>query len=153
MKIVYFRKGALVVLFLIFLSSCSQNCPQWVREDISSPCPQYSSSRLYVSPTDLFCLLELELVRDCTEERLYVNVLSVEICDDERHPGQTPVVVSIDGIDNKMMAARFQGGQRFLLPDYGRGLVVEAFAAGKPVTVSISRYKQTFPAKNFSESY
>lgn len=77
----------------------------------------------------------------------------MKVAEDERYPGQTPVIVTIDSIDNEMMAARFEGGQRFLLPEHGRDRIIEALREGKPVTVSISWYKQTFPANNFSETY
>lgn len=151
MKFISFWKRASLVLFLIFLSSCSQNCPQWKRQDICSVCPEQSSSRYYVSPPGLFCLLELEFIRDCEDMRLYVNILSVQIPENEQTPGQTPVTVLIDNEESQIMATRFAGGQRFLLPNDSRDQIICALNSGHCVTLSISRYKETFPARGWGK--
>ena len=152
-KFVSVREGAVAVLFLIFLSSCSQNCPHWIREDICSPCPQYSSSRLFVTPRALCSLIDFELVRDCTDDRLYVNVLSIAIPESDGYPGATAITITIGDVSHEMMAARFDGGQRFLLPSDGRDLIIDALRAGEPVTVCVNRYQQTFPPTNFNNVF
>ncbi len=145
------RKRALSALFL-FLISCT-TCHQWNLIETRADSPCFESARLYYAPEVMSCGLELELDCGTSGWRMYVNTFSLAIAPIDKNNPQATVNIEIEDIQYQFLADLFKGGQRLLLPDEARDLIIETLLQGMLVKITVGRNSEVFPPKNFAEHY
>lgn len=148
----FIRKGGLVCLILIF-TSCASTCNQWQFEATITACPCYNSGRMTISSCDPLKNLSLELVRGSSGLRVYLNTHSLPFPCDPNHPDMTSLLLTIDGVDDCVIADRFQGGQRLLLPPQTAQKTIEKLLANKSLHITVGRYHAVIESTCFSELY
>lgn len=140
-------------LFLILLASCSHNCQQWKLATIkaSHPCSTYTKARL--APSDLFNGMEAELLCNGNDETLFFNVHILCFPPAKNPEGKIDVAVCIKGESFTFAAYRLEGGQRLMLPDEAKQIIVASLLEGFPVYVSVGRYEAKLVCNNFQKVY
>jgi|694.fasta_scaffold01000_17 hypothetical protein len=144
------KKRAYIALFFFFVSC--QTYPHWELRKTSTDRPYYNSSRIYFSDENARGL-ELELDYGVLGLQMYVNVFSLEVPSLPDDPTLANVNVEIDGEQRVFIAHLFLGGQRLLLPDEARDLILETLLSGAPVTLSTGRYRSIIPPANIQTLY
>ncbi len=150
MRLYSYRKGALVALFLL-LTSCT--CPNWTLDKTITFNPCYNSGRLYFYADCCGKDLELELDRGASGLRMYINVFSLEIAPVILDPPQAELVITIEESEYKYLADILQGGQRLLLTDEARDLIIDTLQSNQIVILKAGRYKAAIQPENFSSLY
>lgn len=144
-------KGAIFALFL-FLTSCSKSSHQWICEKTLTHDPCYDSMRIILPSRNHFRELELELTQGAYC-KMYINVFSIELPEDPDCPNKTKVSLSVDGNSKIVYADRLKGGQRLLLPPDTTQMIIDSLLEGKPLSLSVSRYKAEIIPDRFSNFY
>lgn len=154
MKLLRSIKRASIALFLL-LSACKSPCKQqWTIEKVITNSPCFNSGKIYHSPEDTFCGLELEITRGECGLRMYINVFSLEIRTDS--PMQNTASVEVVCLNQKHIfnAFLYQGGQRLLLPSQAKDLIIESLTQNETVCISVGgRYKSEINPEDFVCKY
>lgn len=146
---------ALFALCLTFLLSCSSpTCHQWEIQEILTTSPCFNGGRLLLAPNSDYSHLELELLRNRSGIRFYINLLflyappwqedSTHTCLEIIFEDQEPWVV---------YPYLFEGRQRLLLPGEVADTLVQALLDGYSFTLQIGRYKIEVVPDHFSTVY
>lgn len=106
---------------------------------------------MFISPENKGTGLELEIARTPNDIRLYVNVFSVEPFPCSESP--VPVIVIIDDNRFDILADRFAGGQRFLLPAEIYSPILAALSSDKTVTLVLGRYRSAIIGLGFPAAF
>jgi hypothetical protein len=142
-----------IALFLFF-STCSSTCKQqWMIEKVITDSPCFNSGKLTLSPTDTFCGLELELTRGESGVRMYINVFSLEIKPEHSMQSTALVEVTYQNQKQTFHAFLYQGGQRLLLPNQARDLIIESLSQNEPVCIAVGRYRSEISPEDFTCKY
>jgi hypothetical protein len=145
-------KRALIALFL-FLLSCSPCCQQWYYDEVRTSCPTYNSQKMFLFPENEFRGVELEIIRTCSGEYVFLNVYALSFPREQDNPNTTLVVISCGDLSNKYLADRFEGGQRLLLPKEAEMFIITKLLEGKQLTVSTGRFCSEIIPRGFCEAY
>jgi len=152
MKLSVAWKGVLCTLFL-FLASCSSKCQNWEVEEISSYYPCYSTVKISLSPIDECFGIELQIVRSRCDTRMYASIFGAPVYPSGCDESKVNMVVTIDDRSYPVLADRFRGGQKFLVPEEISAEIVTALTNGVAVTISVGRYTSEIVPNNFLKCY
>lgn len=131
-----------MTLFLLFFFACSQHEPQqWQHVSVPTCYPRCEFSKTYFPICNDFSGLETEILTACGRSSLYFNVNTLQIPSDQNHSGYVTVSLIIDDQTFTFISELMQGGQRVKLADAGKDLIIDTLVSGRPVTVTIGRYK------------
>ena len=135
-------EGLFIALCIFLLSSCSkQICRQWEFQEVLTKRPCFNSGRIILGPDTNTSNLELELVRNQSGLRLYINLLLFQASPLRENPNLTKVDILFD--DQEVWTVYpnvLEGGQRILLllPD-GTEQLMHALSEGRSFTIKIGR--------------
>lgn len=132
----------LLLILLPHISSCTMT-QKWQHEKCEAYSSEYSSKRILFQPNNNKSSLDIELVTDIHSQKMYVNLHSLPIAEDPNYPGKVSLVICIENDKHKILADRFQGGQRLLLSEYGRDLILDSLKKNQPVAITTGRYSCT----------
>ncbi|MEC7838403.1 MAG: hypothetical protein VX777_00015 [Chlamydiota bacterium] len=141
-------KGVPFTLFLL-LFSCSKSPVMWKHSKSYGTCSEYSSSKVHYKDPTSTRPLEIELINTSDTSLLYINAHTLEFPAQKEHPDKSKVHITIDDEEIETSAYRLQGGQRLLLDDDSRKLIVDALNNNKSVTIKVGRYKTVLSPKGF----
>lgn len=144
-----------MAFFLAFYCaiSCSHPCRQWELIKIKADCPPITYYQAYLSASNPFNGIEIELLSTGAETQLYLNVLALQFPHCPENENQTEVTICIDDMQYVVNAERFLGGQRLLLPEEAQQLIICALIENRPVDISAGRYQATIVPDNFLKIY
>ncbi len=145
------KKRTFIVLFF-YLSSCTSS-PQWYLAKTITCDPCFNSGRMYFASESCNRGLELEIDQGLSGLRMYINVSSFEVPPISDTCAKAKVAISICGEETLALADIFQGGQRLLLPDDARDLIIESLQEGNTVTLKTGRYCAEIPPAHFAKAY
>jgi hypothetical protein len=147
MKAISLIKCALCLL----LVSCGHD--QWSNEKIHSHHEKYSYSKVNHRSRDPVRGIDLEIVQsfDCLKTYLIVHSTAVPAL--RQSPKKIKVKIEIDNSLMTCDADRFDGGQRFLLPEDSAAALIEALLAQKNVIISIPGYHSEIPWTGFVKHF
>ena len=148
------RKRVFVALFLILVSSsCSSPCHQWKFAAIKADCPSATYVKVYLPECNAFNGLEAELVCNNCDMQFYLNAKTLLLpcsCNDQNH---TELKIVVCENEYKFMAERLLGGQRLLLPEDARQLIICSLLEGNDVEVTVGRYQAMLISEGFAKTY
>jgi hypothetical protein len=127
---------------LSLLVSCAESKPHW--EYTASP----STERIYYASEDNYRGIDLEVMRSRSGDRMYASIHSSPVHTESPR-------ISIGSEDEKLEyeSYRFEGGQRFLLPEEAVEKIFSLLSQSKPVTLQIGRYEQVITSSGFGKVY
>jgi hypothetical protein len=149
----FFKNLFFFCLSFFLLFSCAGCGPSWGFQKGISHCFNDNSGRIFLPPTGPTSGLSMEIVRGSYGVRMYVNVLQLEAPLDPSSPEVTPVVLSIYGNVVVVMADRFQGGQRLLLPEDITDELIDVLLSNQSFLVYVGCYEAEIVPTGFCEAY
>lgn len=113
----------------------------------------FQSTKLAYYSRDTVHGIDVELMR--TEEHLnvYLNVHSLPIAPHQGDPQKAVVTFTIEEETLHFSAYRLAGGQRFLLPEDARQVLIEALAHNNPVLISLASYRSLIQPEDFNAKF
>lgn len=97
--------------------------------------------------------LEVELIRNCCDERMYLNVFTSAIAGSDVDLTKAKVFVVIDEVPEEIYADILKGNQRVLMPPDATAKVISALRDGKKVILATGRFEEEVRVNNFAEAY
>lgn len=133
--------------------SCQSSPPSWKVSETKSRHPSYQACSISQKPDNPYRGMELEFVRTSSRTHAYLNVFSLTFPSDRLDENKTKVVIKIEDEEQIFLAHRLEGGQRLLLPEDARDLLVQALLENKPVAMIAGRFDVKISPGNFSKKH
>lgn len=149
-----FVQRAFFALCLISFLGCSPPARQWVIQDILTQIPCFSSGRLILGSDSDYSHLELEIVRNRSGIRFYVNLLFLQAPPLQSDPTRTRLEILFEGQEPWVVHPYlFAGGQRLLLPGDVADILIQALLDDQSFHLQIGRSSISVIPDHFSISY
>lgn len=148
-------KRALLALCLIFLWSCSTpTCRQWEIQEIVTKRPCFNGGRLLLEPDSNLSTMELELVRNRSGVRFYINLLLLQAPSCKEDSTCARVEVLFENQEPWLIYPYLlEGGQRLLIPDEVAKQLIQALSDQCSFTLKIGRSQIRVIPDNFLPAY
>lgn len=155
MKLPVLRQRVIPALCIIFLFGCSTPaCRQWEIQEILTKVPSYNAGRLILIPDTDYSHLELELFRNRSGIRFYVNLLIMQAPPCMEDPTRTQVkIIFEDKEPSTIYPYLLEGGQRLMLTGDDADFLIQSLLEEKSFTLKIGRSQITVIPDNFSIVY
>jgi hypothetical protein len=142
-------------LFLLLLSSCSTSaCRQWEIQEIGSKIPCFNGGRLILEPDSDYSHLELEIIRNSSGIRFYINLLFLQASPWPKDPSRTCLTIQFSDQEPWMVYPYLlEGGQRLLLPRDVADILVQSILDENAFTLQLGRSQISVVSTNFMKSY
>ncbi len=146
---------ALLALCLISLFSCSGPCcRQWEIHKILTKYPCFNGGRITLCPDSNYSHLELELVRNRSGIRFYINLLFLQAQPWKEDPTRTRVEVLFEDKEPWIIYPYLlEGGQRMLLPGDIADTLIQYLLDDYPFSIKIGRTQIEVITDNFATVY
>lgn len=146
---------AILALCLIFLIGCSSpSCHQWELQEIITHIPCFNGGRLILGAGLNDSNLELELVRNRSGIRFYLDLLFLQAAPWSDDPTRTRIEVIFEEQEPWVVYPYLlEGGQRLLLPGDLADVLVQALLDGYEFRIQIGRSHVQVIPENFSAAY
>lgn len=146
---------ALMALCLITLLGCSSpTCRQWEIQEILTKTPRFNAGRLLLAPDSDYSHLEMELVRNRSGIRFYLNLLFLQAPPYEDNPAYTTLEILFEGQEPWVVYPYlFAGGQRLLLPGDVADCLIQALLDNISFTIRIGRSQLSVVPTHFATLY
>ena len=147
------RKRVFSSLFLFLFSciACSPPCHQWQIAIIKAYCPPATYVKTYLPATNTFSGMEVELMCHNGCLNLYLNAITLQF--PTTNPKQTELKIVVCDQTYIFLAERLNGGQRLLLPDDAKQLVICSLLEENCVKIYAGRYETTVTDEGFAKTY
>jgi hypothetical protein len=142
-------------LCLISLLGCSStSCREWEFQEISTNFQCFRGGRLVLGPETNYTHLELELVRNRSGIRFYINLLFAQAHPLSNDQTRTRIEIRFNEEDVwEVYPYLLEGGQRLLLPGDVADILVKALLDDLSFTIQIGRNQIEAIPFNFTTSY
>lgn len=148
----FFLKRSFRPLFCILitlLSACCQREITWHLEKIKTSQKCHNFSQLYYVSPDPFCPLQLEILGNSSEFRLFINLLSTGYLE-----GESVTVKFITENETQIfLASIYTGGQKVFLPPTASEFVINALLQGYTLNVELEGYRALILPSNFAKNF
>lgn len=146
---------ALLALCLMLCFSCSSPIiREWEIQENVTQSSRYNSGRLLLCPDTDFSYLELEILRDSSGIRFFINLLFMvapPLADDTT---RTSVEILFDQYDPwTIYPFLLEGGQRLLLSGESADILIKALLEEESFTIQVGRNKINVIPNNFQTTY
>lgn len=101
----------------------------------------------------MFCGLEIELAKGQSGLRMYLNVYSLEVPQEEPGTGSTFVEILRGNESCSFYASIFSGGQRMLLPSEGMDYIISSLLCQEPLSITVGKYHTEIKPLDFVKKY
>lgn len=155
MKICIFTQRAFPALCLLILCSCSTpKCREWEIQENLTQVPSFNAGRLILTPDTNYSHLELELVRNNSGLRFYLNLLLMDAPPLREDPTRTKAeILSENGEPELIYPYLLEGGQRLMLPGDDADALIQRLLEDNSFIIKIGRSQITVIPDNFSKAY
>ena len=155
MKILIFAQRAFPALCLIILCSCATpKCREWEIQENLTQVTSFNAGRLILTPDTNYSHLELELVRNNSGLRFYLNLLLMEALPWREDPTRTKAeILSENGEPELIYPYLLEGGQRLMFPGDAADALIQRLLEGNSFIIKIGRNQITVIPDNFSKAY
>lgn len=149
------RQGAVLALCIFFCCGCSSPaCRQWELQEILTKRPCFNGGRLILGPDSNISQLEMELIRNRSGIRFYINLLFLQALPLKEDPCLTKVEIIFENQEPWIIYPYLlEGGQRLMLPQAISEQLIQALTEDRPFTVKIGRSQLTAIPDNFLAAY
>ena len=145
----------LVVLCLLALTSCASSIREWQIEETCTQSNRFNSGRLLLSPTDDCEYLEIEIVRNYSGIRFYLNLFFLQALPLKEDPSRTTLEVITECPSKEFVIYPYllAGGQRILLDGTDADLLIKMLNQHQEFKLKLGRHViEVIPTK-FAEHY
>lgn len=155
MKNFIFAQRAIPALCLIILCSCSApKCREWEIQENLTQVPTFNAGRLILTPDTNYSHLELELVRNSSGLRFYLNLLLMEAHPMREDPTRTKAEILSENDEPELIYPYLlEGGQRLMLPGDSADTLIQRLLEDNSFIIKIGRSQITVIPDNFSKTY
>jgi len=94
----------------------------------------------------------LEIVKGYSGVRMYLNIYCLSFPQELDNPFKTLVTISNDSDSYDVLADRFEGGQRLLLPPEAADNIIYRLLNNQSLTISVGRYCSEIIPEGFAKS-
>lgn len=148
------RYGAYLALCFLALTGCSETCRQWEIDEIVTKNPCFNGGRLILGPDTDCSHLEVELARDSSGIRFYVNLLFLRAPPWPEDPARTSLTIQFEDQEPWIIHPYLlEGGQRLLFPGDAADLLIQSLLDGFSFTIQIGRSQISVVSTQFIELY
>jgi hypothetical protein len=146
---------AMLALCLAIPTACSRPaCRQWEIEEIVTQNPCFNGGRLILSPDSDYSHVELELIRNASGIRFYINLLFLHAMPWNVDHTRTCVTIQIENQDPwTVYPYLLEGGQRLLLPSNVADILVQHLLDNQSFTIQIGHNQTNVLSHNFLKVY
>lgn len=145
---------AFLALCVLLFSGCSTPCRQWELQEVLTRRPCFNAGRIILGPDSDFSYLEMEITRNRSGIRSYINLLLMEAPPTNDDSCRTKVNILFDNQDPWIIQPYLlEGGQRLLLPREVSEQLIQALNNDRPFSVKIGRNQLTVIPDNFATTY
>jgi hypothetical protein len=116
---------------------------EWQEQTAYSAHAKHSFSRIYTPELRSFYQMGAELNQNRCESKLYLFVLCFQFPCLENDDEHSEVAVEAEGSTYMFYAERLAGGQKLLLPEDAKQLILTALSNGYPVQLTVGGYRTT----------
>lgn len=150
-----FVQRAAIALCLISLFSCSLSpCRQWQIQEVLAKYPCFNGGRLTLASDSDCSYLEVELIRNRSGIRFYINILFLQAQPLQDNPSHTRLEIVFEGQDPWVVYPYLmEGGQRLLLPGEIADPLIQALLDDCCFTIRMGRNQVNVISDNFSLLY
>lgn len=148
-------KRMLSILFLFLFTCCSSPDKQeWELQQIKAKSSLQNSGRMLFVPLEQKVDFEIELARDFTGCRFYLNFFTVHVRSLHSSSSEAEALILFDNDDSwTIYPYLFSGGQRLLLPEDVTEYLIDTLLDGRSFSVKIGNYHLTVYPENFEKIY
>jgi len=125
---------------ILVAASCQPASNSWEVKETKSQHRSHQAIRLAKKPDNPFRGMELEFVRTASGRRAYLNVYSLAFPSMGVDGKQTEVLIKSGEIEHRFLASRLEGGQRLLLPEDAKNLLIEQLTNHQKVVIISGRF-------------
>ena len=144
----------MALCLIIFFTGCSSKaCREWAFIDMLTSHACYNSGKLILEPENSYSYLQMEIIRNHSGTRMYLNILLMQAlpCDD--NPKMTKVEITLPDETLTVYANLLEGGQRILIPGEVADILIQTLLEGQSFTVKTGSKKIVIIPDHFQESY
>lgn len=136
-----FCYGAYLILFFLILTGCSNQTPhQWEIDKILTKTPCFNGGRLILGPDSDCSHLEIELIRNTSGIRMYVNLLFLRAPSWPEDPTRTTLTIQFEEQEPWIIHPYLlEGGQRMLLSEDIADFLIQSLCDGHSFNIQIGR--------------
>lgn len=148
-------KRMLSILLFLFLTGCAASVKEeWQLQQIKAKYSLQNAGRMLFVPSEQKVDFEIELARDHTGIRFYLNFFMVHVRSADPSLSQVEALITFDDEDSrKIYPYLFSGGQRLLFPEDVTEYLVEMLLNGRSFSVRIGNCALTISPANFEKIY
>lgn len=146
---------ALSALCILCLCSCSSPaCRQWELQEILTKRPCFNGGRLILGPDSNLSQLELELIRNRSGMRFYINLLLLQAYPCKEDPCLTKAEIIFEGQEPWIITPYLlEGGQRLQLPAEVSDQLIQALCDDRSFILKMGRSQIHAIPDNFMPGY
>jgi hypothetical protein len=150
----YIQRALTALCFITFLTGChSPGCREWIFLNAKTANPCFNSGKLILEPENSYSHLEMEMTRNHSGIRMYLNILLMQAVPCPDNMKATLVEIILPNETLTIYADLLAGGQRLLIPEQIAGILIETLLDGQSFTVKVGLKKVVIIPNNFEESY
>lgn len=149
------RYGAYLTLCFLFLIGCSGQTPrQWEIDEIVTKTPCFNGGRLLLAPDSDCSHLEIELVRNSSGIRFYINLLFLRAFPWPEDPARTTITIQFEDQEPWIIHPfLLEGDQRLLLPGDIADTLIQALLDDFSFKIQIGRSQINVISTQFMKLY
>lgn len=151
------KKKIFIFLFSVFLiSGCSKTSSsrEWIIEENPSKISCFKGGRLLLSADTDYSHLELELVRNPSGIRFYINILFLEAPAFADDPARTSITILFEDTPPwTVYPWLLKGGQRLLLPDDVAAILIQSLMDDLCFSIHIGNSQINVVPTQFKNAY
>jgi hypothetical protein len=146
-------------LLLVILVSCQVNyvplcCRHsWKYESAGACIPCLDSSRIILIPNQPSSTLQFEIIRDIHGYHMYVSTICYVLADSCGCQQELPLQVCAGDDVYDFEGKLYQGGQRVLIPDEARDIIIGALLSGSCVSLHVGIHSVNVTSASFAQSW
>lgn len=144
-------KWCLAVAWAI-LCACNKQS-HWGSDQIYSDDVESRSTKLTYFSKDKIHGIDMELIRIGQRLNIYLNTHSIPAPPYNGDPKKTLVKIKTTEGVHSFEAYRFEGGQKFLLPEEASQILISALQNREAPTLILPGYRTTIETEDFSEKF
>lgn len=150
-----FMQRALPALCLTALIGCSSSHPrQWEIQEILTKRPCFNGGKAILSPDSECSHLELELIRNSSGLRFYINLLYLQAPPWTEDPARTCITIQFEGQEPWIVHPYLlEGGQRLLLEGDVADFLIQTLVNEQDFTIQIGRNQIQVTSANFTKTH
>ncbi len=134
---------------IIFNCSCQNISQPWQTETFNSSRRCKAIKRVYYSPEDLFCSLQMEILESKAQRQIFINIFSTGLTAD--NPQSSTIEIRITAAEDTRLyqAYLYKGGQRLLLPAESYDWIIDNLVSSTALKLEVGRYSAQLESANF----